>query len=60
MGPSSACSGQRRFGDHFRTSGTWSGGLGPVRGREAPCTPVANLPPSGEGHKSRFWNSGAI
>src|SRR6185436_5343567 len=29
-----------------------SGGLSPVRGREAPCTPTVKLPPSGEVHKS--------
>jgi len=32
-------------------SQTIQGGLGPVRGREAPCTPSANLPPSGHANK---------
>src|SRR6266566_90727 len=56
MSPWSAGAGQRRFGDHVRTSVTCSGGLSPVRGREAPCTPGLKLPPSGDPHKSSFRN----
>jgi hypothetical protein len=50
--PGSAGIGHRRFGDHVRTSDVCTGGLSPVRGREAPCTPSVTLPPSGEAHKS--------
>jgi hypothetical protein len=29
----------------------FSGGLSPIRGREAPCTPNVNLPRSARAHK---------
>jgi hypothetical protein len=32
----------------------YSGGLGPARGREAPCTPGLKLPPSSDAHKGGF------
>src|SRR3982751_4127978 len=51
--PWSAGAGQRRFGDHVRTSTMCSGGLGPVRGREAPCTPGSNVAPSRGADKLR-------
>ena len=37
-----------------------SGGLGPVRGREAPCTPREKLPLSDNAFKSRLANSGFV
>jgi hypothetical protein len=33
---------------------TCSGGLSPVRGREAPCTPGLKLSPSGDADKNSF------
>ena len=35
---------------------TYSGGLSPVRGREASCTPGLKLPPSGAADKGDFGN----
>src|SRR4030095_6124716 len=53
MNPRSAGAGQRRFGDHVEHLLSCSGGLSPVRGREAPCAPSVNLPRSGGAHKHR-------
>src|SRR6476620_10132970 len=53
MGPRSAGVGQRRFGKDSERLTNNSGGLSPVRGREAPCTPSANLPPSDRADKFR-------
>src|SRR5687768_11838599 len=43
MCPWSAGFGQRRFGNDSERLAIDSGGLGPARGREAPCTPGLNL-----------------
>src|SRR5688572_3563494 len=48
MSPWSAGGGQRRFRVRPNVRTACSGGLGPVRGREAPCTPNLKLALSGD------------
>src|SRR6187549_2207922 len=49
----------RRFGARVELLWTYSGGLSPVRGREAPCTPDVKLPPRtqrGKGREAGAWS----